>query len=164
MTSLAVQHILAVWMSTRILFAATCDELRPIADRRGVDMDDGDVPDELMVHGLADKLQRALANLVANGIKFSESGDTVKLSATADGEWVVLRVQDEGRGIDAEHLPRVFDRFFRTETADSDDAGFGLGLAIARNVVELQGGAFEVESTLGVGSTFSVRMPALRSE
>ena len=146
------------------LFAATCDELRPIADRRGVEIDDGDVPGDLMVRGDADKLQRALANLVGNGIKFSEPGDTVKLSAAAEGEWVVLRVEDEGRGIDAEHLPRVFDRFFRTESADSDDAGFGLGLAIAKNVIELQGGTVEVESTLGVGSTFSVGMPALRSE
>ena len=164
MTSSHVRCFLAVWMLTRILFAATCDELRPIADRRGVDISDGDVPDELMVNGDADKLQRALANLLANGIKFSEPGDAVKLSAVAEGEWVVLRVQDEGRGIDAEHLPRVFDRFFRTESGDSDDAGFGLGLAIAKNVVELQGGAVEVESTLGVGSTFSVRMPGLRSE
>ena len=122
------------------LFAATCDELRPIADRRGVEIDDGDVPGDLMVRGDADKLQRALANLVGNGIKFSEPDDTVKLSAAAEGEWVVLRVQDEGRGIDAEHLPRVFDRFFRTESGGSDDAGFGLGLAIALNVVELQGG------------------------
>lgn len=141
---------------------STCEDLRPIAGRKGIELDTASLCRDLMVNADADKLQRALTNLVTNAIKFSEPGDVVELGCEARGEWVAIWVKDEGRGIDAEHLPHIFDRFFRTQPDVNDAPGFGLGLAIVKNIAELLGGSIEVESTLGVGSTFTLLLPALR--
>ena len=71
----------------------------------------------------------------------------------------VLRVADSGIGIDAEHLPRIFDRFYRIDASRAGIEGTGLGLAIIKRIVEVHGGAVDVESRMGMGSTFTVRLP-----
>ena len=146
------------------VFAATCEELRPVAEKRGIELRIDGLCSGLMVNADVDKLQRMLANLLTNAIKFSTTGSVVEIGCEPRGATVAIWVKDEGRGIDAEHLPHVFDRFFRTQPDADDEPGFGLGLAIVKNLAELLGGTIGVESTLGVGSTFTITLPALRSD
>lgn len=105
-----------------------------------------------------DRLLQALENLVGNAIKFTPRGGRITVDAAArDGE-VVFRVADTGEGIAAEHLPRVFDRFWQGRRADR--RGAGLGLAICKAVVEAHGGRIWAESEPCAGATFSFAIPA----
>jgi len=107
--------------------------------------------------GNADLLEQLLINLLANAARHSAAGSTTILSAYRDGEFSVLRVADGGRGIAAEHLPRLGERFYRVEEGrDRDTGGSGLGLAICRRVALAHGGHLEIESEEGVGTTVTV--------
>jgi two-component system phosphate regulon sensor histidine kinase PhoR len=103
-------------------------------------------------------------NLVDNAIKSSEPGRAVRISAAADAAvpgGVTIAVQDQGCGIAAEHLPRLFERFYRVDKARSRKAGgTGLGLSIVKHIVQAHGGTVAVESEPGVGSSFTIRIPA----
>jgi signal transduction histidine kinase len=109
------------------------------------------------------RVHRVLANLLANAIKYSPEGGpvrvTLKESIDPDGKSAVLVVHDEGVGIPSDDLPHVFDRFHRGANVIGRFAGTGLGLASARELVELHGGTIAVESEEGKGSTFVVRLP-----
>lgn len=106
------------------------------------------------------RIERALVNLVSNAINYTPEGKTILIQTACEDQRVTLAVQDEGMGIGAEELSRVFDRFYRTDSARSiQSGGTGLGLAIAKEIIELHGGSITVESALGVGSTFVVRLP-----
>jgi two-component system phosphate regulon sensor histidine kinase PhoR len=151
-------HVLAV------LSAAVAD-CRPRARDRGVTV-------EVECDGLLEAdvnpalLEQAVINLVDNAIKYSDSGDTIWVSATpdaaaTDGPAVRIVVRDEGCGIEAEHLPRLFERFYRVDKARSRKlGGTGLGLSIVKHIVQAHGGSIAVESTPGVGSTFTIELPA----
>jgi signal transduction histidine kinase len=105
------------------------------------------------------RLHQALGNLIGNAIKFSHKDELVALRALArDGE-VLIEVSDRGVGIPAEEVPRLKERFYRASTA-GDAKGTGLGLAITQEIVERHGGRLEVESQVGAGSTFRIRLPA----
>jgi two-component system phosphate regulon sensor histidine kinase PhoR len=107
-------------------------------------------------------LEQALINLVDNAIKYSEPGGSIWLAADGVGEALVVRVSDEGCGIEAEHLPRLFERFYRVDKARSRRlGGTGLGLAIVKHIVLAHGGTIGVESKPGVGTTFTIRLPAV---
>ena len=108
-----------------------------------------------------DRLTQVLNNLVSNALRYTERGEIV-LGARVEGERVVLDVRDTGSGIPAEDLPHVFDRFYRADPSrqrGDEDGASGLGLAIAKVIVEAHGGAISVTSTLGQGSAFSVAIP-----
>ena len=109
------------------------------------------------------RAQRVLANLLNNAIKYSPDGGpvrvTIKQSDGPDGKAAVLVVRDEGLGIPQDDLPYVFDRFHRGANVVGRFAGTGIGLASARELVELYGGTISVESEEGNGSTFVVRLP-----
>jgi signal transduction histidine kinase len=108
-----------------------------------------------------DRFAQVLANLAANALRYTPAGGRVTLSAQAEQEGVVLRVQDTGSGIAPEHLPYVFDRFYRGDKARHNQSGeAGLGLAIARSIVESHGGTIAVQSNLGQGATFTIWLPA----
>jgi signal transduction histidine kinase len=117
-----------------------------------------------------ERVVQVLLNLVGNAVKFTPAGGRVAVSAEAgdgDGDGrprpgvVRFSVRDTGPGIPAEHLAHVFDRFWQVHAQGR--AGAGLGLAIAKGIVEAHGGALEVESTLGEGATFSFTIPVARS-
>lgn len=106
------------------------------------------------------RVQQILRNLLDNAIRHTPAGGRVTVAAAVDGDDVVLVVTDSGAGIPPEHLDRVFDRFHRVSPArERHGGGAGLGLAIVRRLVEAHGGAVRVESVLGEGSRFEVRLP-----
>jgi PAS domain S-box-containing protein len=109
----------------------------------------------------ADRMCQVLVNLLGNAIKFSPDGGAVWLSAAVDEEGgVTFRVRDKGRGIPADRLEAVFQRFTQVDVSDArEKGGSGLGLAICRAIVDQHGGRIWAESTLGAGSTFSVQLP-----
>ena len=104
------------------------------------------------------RLRQALTNLIDNAIKYTPAGGRVVVRATAAAQEVVVAVQDSGIGIAAEHLPHVFDRFYRVDPL-SEVEGTGLGLTIVKTVVERHGGRVWVESSEGQGSTFYLALP-----
>lgn len=110
------------------------------------------------------RLQQVLRNLLTNAIKFTPRGGAITLSATYDAEWVRLSVSDTGIGVPAEHLPRIFERFYQVPSTNARNRGQGLGLAIVRIIVEGHGGRLEVQSKPGHGSTFTVFLPRSAAE
>ena len=115
--------------------AEVVDRVEPLADRRGVSMV-AEYHDTAPVTGVRTQLLSLVRNLVENGVKYSDDGDTVRLSVTGRGEEVEVRVSDEGIGIPEDDHSRVFERFYRVDRARArDTGGSGLGLSIVRNVV-----------------------------
>jgi two-component system, OmpR family, phosphate regulon sensor histidine kinase PhoR len=105
-------------------------------------------------------LEHAITNLIDNAVKYSDPGKTIKLEAGQKGGEVLIHVVDQGFGISKEHLPRIFERFYRVDKARSRKlGGTGLGLAIAKHIVQAHGGKIGVESTFGKGSTFTISIP-----
>jgi signal transduction histidine kinase len=106
-----------------------------------------------------DQVSQVLHNLLGNAVKFTPPEGKVHLWAEAAGGELRLRVADTGRGIVADDLPRIFDKFYRCRAAGVGPVGTGLGLAIAKELVEAHGGHIDVESRLGEGSVFTVCLP-----
>ena len=107
-----------------------------------------------------DRLVQVMVNLVSNSIKFSEKGTSVWIEAHRTPEYVEISVRDEGRGIPADKLPQIFDRFHQVAAEDgARGKGTGLGLSISKALVEAHDGTIEVESELGKGTRFFMRLP-----
>jgi two-component system, OmpR family, phosphate regulon sensor histidine kinase PhoR len=105
-------------------------------------------------------LEQAVANLVDNALKYSEPGSRIEIYASSNEREVVIAVRDHGCGIEREHLPRLFERFYRVDRARSRKlGGTGLGLAIVKHIVQAHRGRIDVESTPGQGSTFRIHLP-----
>jgi two-component system, OmpR family, sensor histidine kinase BaeS len=111
-----------------------------------------------------DRLLQVLGNLVNNAIRHSPDGTTIFLEAKSTGSEVLLSVQDAGSGIAPEDLPHIFDRFYRGDKARAVDGSSGLGLAIARSLVEAHGGQIAVASEPGQGSRFTIYLPAVTTD
>lgn len=112
------------------------------------------------VYGDAGQLERGLLNLVSNAVKFTPAGGHVGITASSGEEGVEIAVTDSGIGIPAEEIPRLFRRFFRATNATAAAIpGTGLGLAIAMSVAKAHGGTISVTSSLGEGTTFTMRLP-----
>jgi two-component system phosphate regulon sensor histidine kinase PhoR len=142
-----------------ILITAS-DDCRPRAVERSIRLE-VECPPDLTVTVNGPLLEQAVINLVDNAIKYSEAGKAVWLSADNDATGPAIRVRDEGCGIAAEHLPRLFERFYRVDKARSRVlGGTGLGLSIVKHIVQAHAGTIVVESTPGVGTTFTIRLPA----
>jgi two-component system heavy metal sensor histidine kinase CusS len=104
-------------------------------------------------------LRRALSNLLSNAMRYTPRGGSVRLGAEHGRDAVRISVSDNGAGIAAEHLPFLFDRFYRADASRSSTDSTGLGLAVVRSIVELHGGSATVASVLGQGSTFTLVFP-----
>ena len=112
--------------------------------------------------GDPNRLEQALQNLVANAIRHTPPGGTVTVRAAARGDRLVLSVEDTGPGISAEHLPRIFDRFYKVDEsrASTDTSyGSGLGLSIVRAIVTRHGGTVTASNVEGGGARFEIQLP-----
>ena len=139
---------------------------RPLANGTGLTFQVQIAPDLPDLSGDASKLERALTNLLTNAFKFTPKGGAVRMEAMVDHgagveagmRWLRITVTDTGRGIPAEELPFIFDPFRQTRTADSSE-GVGLGLAIVQRIVAGHRGHISVNSQVGFGTTFTLRLP-----
>jgi two-component system phosphate regulon sensor histidine kinase PhoR len=114
----------------------------------------------IVVKANARQLEQAVGNLLDNAIKYSEPGGTVEIDVTQGKGEVTIKVSDHGCGIAPEHLPRLFERFYRVDRGRSRElGGTGLGLAIVKHIVQAHGGDVAVESTPGKGSVFTIHLP-----
>jgi two-component system phosphate regulon sensor histidine kinase PhoR len=132
--------------------------MRPQADRRRITL--RGTTDLAIVLVDRDRILQVLTNLLDNAIKFTPEGGTVDVSVTSTPAGAVVSVTDTGRGIPADDLPRIFNRFYRVDRSRSRGAGgTGLGLAIAKHIVEAHGGRISVASRVNTGSTFAFTLP-----
>jgi two-component system phosphate regulon sensor histidine kinase PhoR len=135
-------------------------EIEVARSDRGVVVESA-LPNDLPpVNADRERVHQVLFNLVDNAVRFTPAGGAVMVSAQSHNGSVEVRVADTGVGIPPEHLPRLFERFYRADPARSrEDGGTGIGLAIARSVVEAHGGHIRAESELGEGSVFTFDLP-----
>jgi len=114
----------------------------------------------LWLYGDPDRVEEALGILVDNACKYTPEGGSVSVSTRRRRDRVIVQVADTGVGIPAEDLPNVFERFYRSDTSRSKEpGGFGLGLAIAKHIIDKSGGRVSVQSTLGQGTVFEISLP-----
>ena len=114
------------------------------------------------IRGDRAQLVQLLDNLISNAVRYGcdRPDSRIVVAASRGGRWITLSVTDHGPGIPREHLPRVTERFYRVDAARSrESGGTGLGLAIVKHIVERHKGALEVKSTIGVGTSVTVRLP-----
>ncbi len=135
-------------------------KFRPSADGKGLTIVCDPPIDLPFIEADIALIERVLENLVENAIKNTPEGGVIELSLSLNDGSISVAVSDTGCGMPVEELPRIFDRTYRTEkNRDPGSPGTGLGLAIAKQILEMHGSCFEVESTVGEGSTFRFRLP-----
>jgi DNA-binding response OmpR family regulator len=140
------------------LLKQAADAMQPMADRAGVRMFVKAAPAELLVD--PDRIQQMLINLISNAVKFSPADTTIDLTGRVDGDTYVVSVRDEGRGIPADKLDTIFERFKQVDASDSrDKGGTGLGLAICRSIAEAHGGKIWARRAEPAGSVFTFTLP-----
>ena len=138
------------------LISDVADSLRPLAEIKNLILT-CDVPEHLKILGDSDELIRLFVNLLDNAIKYTEHGK-ISITAQKNAKEIAINIEDTGIGISPEHLPHIFDRFYRVEESRVT-RGAGLGLAIAQEIAIAQNGIIEAHSTRGRGTTFTVRLP-----
>lgn len=134
------------------------ERFRPQASTAGISLRAELDPGGAQALGDRGKTDQALQNIVDNALKFTASGEVV-LTTRDDGARIEIVVEDSGPGIPARDLPRIFERFYKVDRSRGARPGSGLGLSIARHLVELQGGTITAESVPGTGTTVRVRLP-----
>jgi two-component system phosphate regulon sensor histidine kinase PhoR len=143
----------------RELVQKVIEDFRPLAEKRKQTLS-VEAREAVPFQADPDLLERALRNLVENAIKYTGEGGSIRVLVGSDEDEVVFTVQDTGMGIPEADLPRVFERFYRVDKSRSRElGGTGLGLAIVKHVAQLHGGSVSVQSRVGHGSSFRLRLP-----
>ena len=146
-------------LETRV--AEMTEALSEPAEGRGIDVIIEIEPALQRLNTVPRALEYIVRNLLENAIKYTGEGGSVRVSIARDGDELVIDVTDTGAGIEGKHLPRIFERFYRVDKGRSRDVGgTGLGLSIVKHYVTALGGQIDVQSEVGTGSTFVVRLPA----
>jgi signal transduction histidine kinase len=139
------------------------EDLRPLAEKRNQTVDYKQPEESLLIMGDPSRLTSVMSNLLSNAIKFTPAGGKIRVTARWDDEEIVVSVSDNGPGIPDDEIPRVFEHLFRGRLAVQDPSnpieGTGLGLALAKTVIEQHGGRIWVNSQEGKGSTFYFALP-----
>jgi signal transduction histidine kinase len=139
-------------------------KLAPLTEKAGLAVSIDAEKDVPPVFGDIWMIERVLTNLIENAVRFTPPGGSVAIGLRREREAVTVSVADTGSGIDPQDLPRIFERFYRADPSrDRATQGAGLGLAIARQIVEVHGSALEVESSPGEGTLFHFRLPVTDS-
>jgi signal transduction histidine kinase len=130
------------------------------AEKLGITLHTEIAPDLPEIEIDQERMLQVMGNLVSNALRYTPEGGTIALSASQEGDSLVLKVRDTGEGIPPEILPKVFDRFYRGESSRTRrETETGLGLAIAKSIVEMHRGSITVESEIGKGSIFTIKLP-----
>ncbi|NWJ48424.1 MAG: GAF domain-containing protein [Chloroflexi bacterium] len=141
--------------------AATAHTLTPLFDERSQKFSLEKPYQEYWVMADRRRLEQVMVNLLTNAIKYTSNGGKVTVGILVEEKWITIEVKDSGNGIPEEEMLHIFDRFYRRPIHEQNDttSGTGLGLSIARSLVELHGGTIWVESEVGVGTSFFVKLP-----
>jgi two-component system, OmpR family, sensor histidine kinase BaeS len=147
------------------LARSRCHQMEPLAGRRPVRFEvetSATHTYDCFVLADPDRIAQVLDNLLSNALRYSPAGGVIRVTIEQEGEMLACRVSDCGRGISAQHLPLIFERFYRAEPArERSQGGSGLGLAIVRSLVSAQGGRVAASSVEGQGTTISFWLPAV---
>jgi two-component system sensor histidine kinase SenX3 len=136
------------------------DRVRNSAEPRAIEVKVDEPLDDVSIVGDPRQLVSAVANLIDNAVKYSDSGSPVEVRTRVDGGWVEIEVEDHGIGIPSRDLDRIFERFYRVDRARTRaTGGTGLGLAIVRHAANNHDGTVRVRSQEGEGSTFTLVLP-----
>jgi signal transduction histidine kinase len=144
-------------IDTAALVRDVCELFQPMAEEKGIKLTI-QLTEGLYVSGDLRKLQRVLANLLDNALKYTPAGGDVRMSVAAEERQLAITIEDTGTGIPEEEVPHIFERFYRGEKSRSAQ-GNGLGLTLARAFITAHGGRIMVTSSPGKGSTFTVVLP-----
>jgi signal transduction histidine kinase len=140
------------------VIAETIDTFNPAASERNIRLEQDVAPRDLEARADRERLVQVLSNLVGNALKFTPDGGAIRVSARKEGRRVRFEVRDTGPGIAPDHLPHLFDRYWKADVRGA--RGAGLGLYIAKGIVEAHGGRIWVESQPGKGSSFQFELLA----
>ena len=140
---------------------AAVDSIRPVAEAKSIRLDYSGGGSEMAVFADSERVQQIVNNLLSNAVKFTPEGGEISVRLDRSGDDAAISVRDNGQGIAAEFLPRVFDRYKQANNSTTNrKGGLGLGLAIVKHLTELHGGVITAESEgEGKGSTFTVKLP-----
>ncbi len=141
------------------LVDSVISQFEPIAERNDIELRADVCSDLPLIHVDREQIERVLENLVSNSLKFTPEQGIVTMRCEKQDSGIVFSVEDTGSGIDVDELPHIFERFYKSSQRSTQQEGFGLGLAIARNIVEMHKGEIEAKSVLGQGSVFTVKLP-----
>lgn len=148
------------------LLSKQIDALQPLTKAQNITLTLTPSSSNTLVSGDEDTLEQVFSNLIANAIKYNQPNGKVEIFIKEAGDQIVVDVTDTGVGIEQEHIPFLFDQFYQIDRSkrEGGDKGSGLGLTIAKKIIESHGGTIEVISEPGVGSTFSVILPKPESK
>ncbi len=143
-------------ISTNEIIIKATNQLSPLAALKNIKLKL--VGENYFIHGLEDKLSELLVILIDNAIKYSPNGKTVTIKTLLKDRHVIIEIKDQGIGIGEKDIPHIFDRFYRADTARSNTtiSGYGLGLSIAKKIVDVHHATIKVTSQLGKGTTFQL--------
>jgi signal transduction histidine kinase len=145
------------------IFERVSERHAKAAEDKGVTIAIDPHDEDIRMVGDAMRLEQAVQNLAANALRHTPPGGVVRLGASRDGDRIRLTVADSGAGIPPEHVPHVFDRFYKADQSRLQSGGSGLGLSIVKAIIERHGGTVAVRSRQGVETVFEIVLPARRS-
>jgi signal transduction histidine kinase len=146
------------WIDLNALADRMVREVQPILHQHTIEFNGASIP--LLIEGDELRLEQVLQNIIQNAVKYSPSGGMITVRTEAQNGHACVSISDQGIGIPQDSLAHLFERFYRAENAEAQHiSGMGVGLYLVKEIVGLHGGAIEVNSTEGAGSTFTIRLP-----
>lgn len=147
-------------LSLKTLINKLVELMKPLGQKDDISLEFGSCSKNDLVQGDEQTLEQVFSNIITNAIRYNKPGGRVLITIRENKDFIAADIQDTGIGIAREHLPLIFDQFYRVSRSESQKVkGTGLGLSIAKKIVDAHGGTIQVESELGQGSTFTVLLP-----
>ncbi len=151
-------------MNLAAVITEVMSRVEVVAERKKIEFTSSPLPALPPMQGDPNRIGQVIQNLCTNAIQYTKTGGKVTIEVTRQPEWVIVGIRDTGIGISKEDLPRVWERFFQSKEAQNmRKAGFGLGLKISREIVQMHGGDMGIDSELGVGSFFFFKLPIVKA-
>ncbi len=151
--------------SAKKIITKVFEDSQPLTQEENITLEFGSCSKNDRVQGDSDTLEQVFSNLITNAIRYNTPNGKVTISIKENADYIAVEIRDTGIGIAKEHLPFLFDQFFRVKRGEQQKVkGTGLGLSIAKKIVDAHGGSIQVSSELGKGSTFTVLLPKAKSE